>query len=426
MIEQLEGRVFLSADVEAGILTVTGTSGNDSIQVIKRGAAVIVREGSSITRFHKNRDQIQKIVVNGLGGDDRIKINANLGATVDGGEGNDRIDGGAGADLLLGGAGNDRMVGNRGNDSISGGAGRDKLFGRAGDDAIDAHDNEGDRLSGGTGNDKARADVPGDEGRNIEEYVTVELVKSASGEMLRLASFPTGGNLYINNAGAVVGSTITSGTFRFAGNASLAGKNLSVINPGAMNLNSGTLTFVNTGAQGVALGNTGATFSAGLDRINLGAGTLTVSGVQVYAGGLNAAKNSLYDAIISANNTLAGGAVTLNLNSGIGLVKMGNDIVIRPTRIGDINLDGSVTISDFIDLASNFNTGGAVTWEEGDINNDGNVTISDFIDLARRFNSGSNFSNSHAGAGYDISVGDYQPLASFATSIVVDPTLTRT
>jgi hypothetical protein len=141
---------------------------------------------------------------------------------------------------------------------------------------------------------------------------------------------------------------------------------------------------------------------------------------------LNAAKNSLYDAIISANNTLAGGAVTLNLNSGIGLVKMGNDIVIRPTRIGDINLDGSVTISDFIDLASNFNTGGAVTWEEGDINNDGNVTISDFIDLARRFNSGSNFSNSHAGAGYDISVGDYQPLASFATSIVVDPTLTRT
>ena len=54
------------------------------------------------------------------------------------------------------------------------------------------------------------------------------------------------------------------------------------------------------------------------------------------------------------------------------------NLLIRPTIAGDLNLDGVVTISDFIDLASNFNQLG-VTWQEGDINYDGAVTISDLI-----------------------------------------------
>jgi hypothetical protein len=52
-----------------------------------------------------------------------------------------------------------------------------------------------------------------------------------------------------------------------------------------------------------------------------------------------------------------------------------------------LNLDGEVTISDFIDLASKFNQPGDLTWQEGDLNYDGHVTISDFIDLAANFNS---------------------------------------
>src|SRR4029079_19805366 len=71
--------------------------------------------------------------------------------------------------------------------------------------------------------------------------------------------------------------------------------------------------------------------------------------------------------------------------SRVGIAKLGDHSYIRSTRIGDVNLDGQVTISDFIDLASHFNSPG--TWQEGDLNYDGQVTISDFIDLASNFNS---------------------------------------
>src|SRR5207237_9707384 len=86
------------------------------------------------------------------------------------------------------------------------------------------------------------------------------------------------------------------------------------------------------------------------------------------------------------------------------------------TRIGDLNLDGAVTISDFIDLASNFN-GTNKTWQEGDLNNDGSVTISDFIDLA------SNFNGTYAGSLGPINAEDQLTLASFASSIGVDPSI---
>jgi hypothetical protein len=47
--------------------------------------------------------------------------------------------------------------------------------------------------------------------------------------------------------------------------------------------------------------------------------------------------------------------------------------------IGDLNLDRSVTVSDFIDLLTNFNQAGE--WSAGDFNGDGLVTVSDIIDL---------------------------------------------
>jgi hypothetical protein len=97
---------------------------------------------------------------------------------------------------------------------------------------------------------------------------------------------------------------------------------------------------------------------------------------------------------------------------GIGLFNdpEGNPYVfIRPTRIGDLNLDGLVTISDFIDLASNFNSEG--TWQQGDMNYDGRITISDFIDLA------SNFGGTYSGEALPISPQDQQSLSAFAASI---------
>jgi murein DD-endopeptidase MepM/ murein hydrolase activator NlpD len=61
-----------------------------------------------------------------------------------------------------------------------------------------------------------------------------------------------------------------------------------------------------------------------------------------------------------------------------------NSILVRYTVLGDLNLDKTVSISDFIDLSSNFNASGG--WREGDLNFDGQITISDFIDLSANFN----------------------------------------
>jgi len=154
--------------------------------------------------------------------------------------------------------------------------------------------------------------------------------------------------------------------------------------------------------------------------LNSPAGSGLFHAVRVYASDLNGAKIALSAAVRNANATGApdkfDGIIDSDLHagSGIGVGIVGDHVLIRPTKIGDLNLDGSVTISDFIDLASNFN-GTNKTWQEGDLNNDGNVTISDFIDLA------SNFNSSYSGTIGAPSAADFQTLASFASSVGVDP-----
>jgi len=121
--------------------------------------------------------------------------------------------------------------------------------------------------------------------------------------------------------------------------------------------------------------------------------------VRVYAADLPAAKLSIYAAIMNANAPTApdphdgifdsGLAAHPGARLGMAIVNDANgaaNVLIRPTLAGDVNLDGVVTISDFIDLASNFNQLSGTTWQEGDLNYDGAVTISDFIDLAANFN----------------------------------------
>jgi autotransporter-associated beta strand protein len=167
-----------------------------------------------------------------------------------------------------------------------------------------------------------------------------------------------------------------------------------------------------------------ATADAGTQTFNLNSPATAGAfrSVRVYAADLNAAKASLYGAIRNANAAGAADPLDgiidsgLHAGAGIGIAAIGDHILIRPTKKGDLNLDGQVTISDFIDLASNFNASGK-TWQEGDLNYDGSVTISDFIDLA------SNFNSSYAGTVGAISASDQLTLASFASSIGADPSI---
>jgi len=143
--------------------------------------------------------------------------------------------------------------------------------------------------------------------------------------------------------------------------------------------------------------------------------------IRIYSDDPAATKTALFASISNAN---APGALDPTIGifdsgrashpgSNIGLAIV-NDahldpmILIRLTRIGDLNLDGQVTISDFIDLASHFN--GPGTWQEGDLNYDGQITISDFIDLA------SNFGSTYSGQTIPISDSDFALLTNFAAA----------
>jgi Ca2+-binding RTX toxin-like protein len=171
--DSLEKRSLLSATLGAdGVLTVTGTTGHDVIDIgLNRNGEIVVREVvrpgrpatppttppttppaanarpvPTITKFAVA--DVLSIVVDAGDGNDAVHI----GATAKRGETqlNATINGGAGHDILHAGAGNDLVNGGDGDDSIVGGPGADVLNGDAGNDLINAIDRGGvDTIDGG-------------------------------------------------------------------------------------------------------------------------------------------------------------------------------------------------------------------------------------------------------------------------------------
>jgi autotransporter-associated beta strand protein len=144
------------------------------------------------------------------------------------------------------------------------------------------------------------------------------------------------------------------------------------------------------------------------------AGPAAFNALRVYAADLEAAKVGLYSAIVNANGGSGSedGIIDSNLHAGsaIGIGKMSDHVVVRATRVGDVNLDGSVTIADFLGLAGNFNLMGTATWQEGDLNYDRNVTIADFLALAGNFNS------SYSGERWEVTAEERAILEGFAAA----------
>lgn len=141
-IETLEHRTVLAGVVTLpnGDIEVTGTENADLIQISTVDADTIkVRIGGTIQNV--DIGPTNKVIVNGLGGNDYITLSNIVYASY--------IDAGNGNDYVAGGYGNDEIHGGDGNDRLNGGAGDDTLFGGAG----------ADQLSGGTGIDIAYIDV---------------------------------------------------------------------------------------------------------------------------------------------------------------------------------------------------------------------------------------------------------------------------
>ncbi len=221
------------------------------------------------------------------------------------------------------------------------------------------------------------------------------------------------GNVALNSNAGNAATATNAGRATLALDIHNGGGNSSVVLGSHQDLKEASVHFGDAGIQGLDLNspNVPGAYNA----------------LRVYASDLDGTKQAMSAAIHNAVSNPGDGVFDSGLSYhpgsaiGVGVESDAHGdkmVIVRTTRIGDLNLDGAVTISDFIDLASNFNSSGpTVTWQEGDLNGDGSVTISDFIDLAANFNS------AYSGIAGGTNATDLQTLAGFAASNGIDPSV---
>jgi Ca2+-binding RTX toxin-like protein len=187
-LEALDNRVVPTISATfipaAGLLTVIGDSGNNTI-IVGRTATGVITVNNGAVRVAGGQATVANttvIQIFGLAGNDNLQLdetqgpmpNANMFGgsgddTLIGGSGNDQLFGESGNDTLLGKGGNDFLFGGSGDDTLTGGPGNDQVFGQAGNDRMIWNPGDGTDLNeGGDGNDTV--DV---EGGNASENFTV-------------------------------------------------------------------------------------------------------------------------------------------------------------------------------------------------------------------------------------------------------------
>ena len=148
------------------------TSLGDTFELGGDGSRAIFERldgGAGLGNFVLTETNVETFEVNGLGGDDSLKVDASLSGTdvetviFNGGDGADKFDsknfagtveasGGGDDDDLRGGDGDDLLFGNSGDDELRGRDGEDILDGGTGDDRLFGG-RDGDVLIGGDGTD---------------------------------------------------------------------------------------------------------------------------------------------------------------------------------------------------------------------------------------------------------------------------------
>ena len=208
--------------------------------------------------------------------------------------------------------------------------------------------------------------------------------------VLLINGIHTGGGGYtVNNGGTLGGSGAIQSDVGIANGATLAA--------GAQGLSSrGTLSL--GGDLALAAGSTlAAELSTPTDYDGV-----TVSGQTTVAGdlalqGSNALANYTPAILLSSGGGITGtftniDGVVMADNTGLAVTYTANTVNVTRARLGDLNLDGDVDVSDFIFgnnggsqqgdllvLASNLGTTNGATWSTGDLNGDGDVDVTEFV-----------------------------------------------
>lgn len=122
----------LTATFSGGVLNIEGTTKADTITVQQMDnqisvAGLRIKSGNT-TVDRVDASQIQRITINGLAGNDTIRLAGSGTGTLQDIRILSVINGGDGNDIITGGAGTDMITGGLGNDVIDGGAGVDVLM----------------------------------------------------------------------------------------------------------------------------------------------------------------------------------------------------------------------------------------------------------------------------------------------------------
>jgi hypothetical protein len=143
---------MFAAALDAGLLSITGTTGHDTILISRVGDQISVNDNTVVSNF--NAADVTTISVLAGSGNDYVSLASDTAkpAYIRGQNGLDTIRGAGAADSLYGDAGRDIIRGFGGNDYISGGDGNDSCYGGTGVDSIEGG-NGSDYLSGEGGND---------------------------------------------------------------------------------------------------------------------------------------------------------------------------------------------------------------------------------------------------------------------------------
>ena len=119
-----------TGDGQADTIVINATSGADNISISSSGGVITVSGLAATVTITGAEAANDRLVINGLGGDDVITASTLTGIqlTADGGAGNDVLIGSPGNDTLLGGAGDDVLIGGPGADILDGGTGDNILI----------------------------------------------------------------------------------------------------------------------------------------------------------------------------------------------------------------------------------------------------------------------------------------------------------
>jgi Ca2+-binding RTX toxin-like protein len=159
-----------AGDAAVDTVTANSTNGADIIDVFGAGSSYSVVGLQAQINVSNSEGALDSLVINGLGGDDRITATTLpagvVKLTIDGGAGDDTILGSQGADTLIGGDGADFIFGDNGDDLARMGAGNDVFQWNPGDgnDTLEGEDGT-DALQFFGANISERIDISANGGR---------------------------------------------------------------------------------------------------------------------------------------------------------------------------------------------------------------------------------------------------------------------